>query len=71
MNNRQETQKLNLPNSKTHLQNFQKLFNKINRTINHFVSLLCPLIIQFQMQVGEKICPFKKKPKTFGKSERC
>ena len=71
MNNRQETkqetQKLNLPNlsnSKTHLQNLQKLFNKINRTINQFVSLICPPIIQLKIQVREKIypiCPFKKK----------
>lgn len=56
-----ETKKFKLQNSKTNLQNIQKLFNKVNRTINNFVSLLCPLIIQLQIKITEKICPFKKK----------
>ncbi len=69
MNNLKETQKFNL-NSKTNLQHIKKLFNKINKTVNNFVSLICPSIIRFKAQIKQKLYPLQKKPKLI-KYKKC
>ena len=60
MNNLKETQKFKL-SSKTNLQHIKKLFNKINKTVNNFVSLICPFIILFKSQIKQKTLSVPKK----------